>query len=494
MQGLLGDCTAPPAVWSLHPARDWGSAPAVEVSGEGRLRVGDGGERWLQRGTSMKGATTLLPENLVGALISGSQSHVVGASATDYRTDGPLGACRDTRRAPWTSTSTAAGREAIVSIDHRGQTWRSHDFGGLWEPITDLPQANANAEVVMNPDGAGFWWDGAASLWTTEDDARHWERVLEPRSTRLLGLASTPEGALVGLERRAEPRSHWGAIWRPLGAPAEARGGLDPRILRSEANPPQHPTDCHAATRYAVAQEVFVTCIEPAPQDRNQSLYHARTNHEWERVTTLPAPGARRLGAPLWFNRDGFGFIGSACDEDCQAPYARWTSTSPFVPLPQEIVHWAFDSDAKSGQVWSVGTLQADHAVVLVRWSERPPHLEIVGNIASTAPGELHAALGVHDGRLTVILSGDPWRVYRSRDGGAHWQQGELPLQASRVALSGRRGLATTRTGELYESGDAAQSWSRVPAPSAAVLHSCDPTGCWFDRGRRSGWQEDEAQ
>src|SRR5262245_59320905 len=74
-----------PAHWLYHPRRPAQLSARYDLGSEGKLFVGESGERWLVHGqpASAEPASSLAPESLVGALRKGEASWVfVGESGT----------------------------------------------------------------------------------------------------------------------------------------------------------------------------------------------------------------------------------------------------------------------------------------------------------------------------------------------------------------------------------------------------------------------------
>lgn len=96
---------------------------------------------------------------------------------------------------------------------------------------------------------------------------------------------------------------------------------------------------------------------------------------------------------------------------------------------------------------------------------------------AASATGE--AGGGFHLNRIVgasgdrLYIAGETGHLYRSDDGGSHWQELALPYAGSFfdvLPLSGDALLVSGMRGNLYRSEDAGASWRRLPTGTVAML------------------------
>ena len=97
----------------------------------------------------------------------------------------------------------------------------------------------------------------------------------------------------------------------------------------------------------------------------------------------------------------------------------------------------------------------------------------------ATPPGAEEAGGGFHLNRIVgaaaarLYIAGEAGHLYRSDDGGDHWQQLGSPYAGSFfgvLPLAGDALLACGMRGNLYRSEDAGASWRRLPTSTVAML------------------------
>jgi len=119
-----------------------------------------------------------------------------------------------------------------------------------------------------------------------------------------------------------------------------------------------------------------------------------------------------------------------------------------------------------------------------VSWSEQhfapsPAPRPAGAQHPATAPGAEEAGGGFHLNRIVgasatrLYIAGEAGHLYRSDDGGDHWQELGSPYAGSFfdvLPLAGDALLACGMRGNLYRSEDAGASWLRLPTGTVAML------------------------
>ncbi|MCA9623820.1 MAG: hypothetical protein KC731_32580, partial [Myxococcales bacterium] len=196
---------APPPPWGhfvYHPRQAAKTRDSMRLPDGARLHVGDGGERWLQRGDDWAQSTPHRPdEDLVAARAwDGPEGRFLflGSRGGVYFAAEPLGPLTAGVPAPRRLRSVVAEPQGMLATDALGEV---HRFDGTrWRLVSDRPRIYDFA-----PDRGGLVGLGLPeALWRSDDAGASWHRLPAER-VGTMQLTPSADG-LIALGGRSHHR------------------------------------------------------------------------------------------------------------------------------------------------------------------------------------------------------------------------------------------------------------------------------------------------
>jgi hypothetical protein len=218
---------APPVVtpsqWTLHPSGSLRMNARLELSPGNVLYVGDGGERWLDKGGATIAASTLLTEAIQGVTRSSDGFLFAGASGAVYVAKDALGPFGLAKKPTRKLHSVTAGKSAILGIDEQSVLQRTVDGGASWSKV-DVPATDGTLlQVAMLPSGEGLALMAPQRLFISTDDGASWKSMTTPGIGARRVVADVNgdlmlEGLLASAVFRPTPTPHLDKVARPASS------------------------------------------------------------------------------------------------------------------------------------------------------------------------------------------------------------------------------------------------------------------------------------
>lgn len=353
------------------------------------------------------------------------------------------------------------------------QIWRTGDGGNTFISLTDYG-ANSLVHVdqhafAVAPSGA-IWVSNDGGVFRTTDDGRTWQNRAEGLvTTQFYGLAQSPDRADLllgglqdnGSQRRQGDPPEWKRVLAGDGGPS-AIDPTDPKVMYGQS----WSLDVFKSTN---GGQSFASATHGIPVPERTSVrtqFIAPLVMDEAHPTTLMAATWR-----VWRTTDGA---------------ANWVAISPdLAPSEYDGVSAIAFSPAGDGALWagtSNGRIWVDRSGAPGDWTELTKAPLPVGHFIEWI------AVDPSDGRRVWLGYGtaDASNLFRTKDGGATWEDLSAPLPAAPVGVilvdpdDGRRVWLGTEVGVFF-SGDDGATWGRwgVGFPAART------DDLRLDRGRR---------
>lgn len=514
---------AGPSKWQLAYSADWSPAARLPLDDGSTLLVGDGGERWLERGKDHQGATDLLPAALVGVQKGDGGYRFVTQTSAIHSSDTPLGPAKKLTDGVPGARAPAIGTASVYVVDDQGALVKSVD-GRAYEKVALPSDGAVTAIEAIGPHALVLV--AHQQLYFTKDDGVSWSAMVNPDAPA--GSVIRRDGGLFLVGKTGDSRFD---LRTARFAKPVARGP----VIRSDGSrfggEPVRGVDGNRALSVVLKSggpgwQIAAGELGAEPVFRGAPELDSCTTIDADLRGTFAViacsgwdhpdqPLARSFVTKILLSSDGgatfapdstlqcepdyhfqkrvavgpggFVFFENVCsDRKLSGARVRTSATAPWVDLPAMFQQgFAFAEDV----AYSLGRTFAPPATSgLFRWKRGSPTPELVATM-SVAPDS--AALSISaDGKVHGISSRQ----------GFEWDDKtlttfEVGVKVRDVALAGNRGLGVVGGqgpvigGDVYETRDAGRSWTAVTTPAILwQIFGCSALGCATNRGFRIGW------
>lgn len=499
----------------------------LDLGDKGVLQVGRRGRRWrVARDGAIESSSFLLTTDLVDVRRAGEKFLLLGADGTVFLVDEPLGAAKVTRTSPSKNAMYAAGREALIGVEHDGTIHRSTDGGATWKKNNlAVPKGDKVVSVVANARGETLILAHPQRMFVSLDDAA----TFAPLPTPGIGATLVARDANGDLWLRSEnqeknakllaspTRLEIATTFEELAAPKKAAsnkpkneprkqlvGGrlvtvtedVDSTTKRKKIEVNVAPLAGSETPTYVLAASaspftrvhlagheniVVAGLYDPETEPRGTKLFRTTDDGKnWEPLGVVEGTedsGFRVLAAP------GVVAIGRMCGTapPCMPPRAK-LGGKDWQPLgvAASARLGAMEYDSARDRLFVV-TLE-DAQPVLYAGKKGEPLKQLDAKLPKVTP---RATTVDKDGTLRLVFD-HPWRIEKIGADLTAKGASYLPFAPQGIDLVGDRGYAWSHE-QAWETADGGEHWLPVPAGAAGHL-ACGMTGCLQSGAVRLGW------